>query len=145
MNCKRAWSRPPCRDRFAKPASASRKLPARQFLCAASRKSFRQPPRTSTPSRTPPTSTDTAAILVATVDGKGIPRIKPDGGRRAVRRTKGQKANRKKMATVAAVFTRAPWIRTPEQVVESLFGRDPSPQNPPPPRPEHQRLWASLT
>jgi len=95
--------------------------------------------------RTPPTSTDTAAILVAAVDGKGIPRIKPDGGRRAVRRTKGQKANRKKMATVAAVFTRAPWIRTPEQVVESLFGRDPSPQNPPPPRPEHQRLWASLT
>ena len=49
------------------------------------------------------------------------------------------------MATVVAVFTRAPWIRTPEQVVESLFGRDPSPQNPPPPRPEHQRLWASLT
>jgi len=82
---------------------------------------------------------------VAAVDGKGIPMIKPQGRQRALRRTKGQKANRKKMATVAAVFTRAPWIRTPEQVVESLFGRDPSPQNPPPPRPEHQRLWASLT
>jgi hypothetical protein len=95
--------------------------------------------------RTPPTSTDSAAILVAAVDGKGIPMIQPDGGRRAVRRTKGQKANRKKMATVAAVFTRAAWIRTPEQVVESLFDRDASPQNPPPPRPEHKRVWASLT
>ena len=38
-----------------------------------------------------------------------------------MRLTKGQKANKKRMATVAAVFTRAPWVRTPEQVVESLF------------------------
>jgi hypothetical protein len=30
------------------------------------------------------------------------------------------------MATVAAVFTRAPWVRTPEQVVESLFRTDPN-------------------
>jgi hypothetical protein len=25
------------------------------------------------------------------------------------------------MATVATVFTRAPWVRTPQQVIESLF------------------------
>lgn len=96
--------------------------------------------------RTPPTSTATSSILVAAVDGKGIPMMKPKGERRAVRRTKGQKANRKKMATVATVFTRAPWIRTPQQVVESLFS---SPDTPPakensPPRPEHKRVWASL-
>jgi hypothetical protein len=51
------------------------------------------------------------------------------------------------MATVAAVYTRAPWIRTPQQVVESLFDRDRSTragQNPAP-RPEHKRVWASLT
>jgi hypothetical protein len=98
--------------------------------------------------RTPPTPTATASILVAAVDGKGIPMIKPERGPRAVRRTKGQKANRKKMATVAAVFTRAAWMRTPQQVVESLFGRDPSlrtAQNPAAPRPEHKRVWASLT
>src|SRR5438034_518156 len=46
--------------------------------------------------RTPPTSTGTGSILVAAVDGKGIPMIKPEGGQRAVRLTKGQKANRKK-------------------------------------------------
>src|SRR2546429_5676712 len=74
--------------------------------------------------RTPPTSTGTGSILVAAVDGKGIPMIKPEGGQRAVRLTKGQKANRKKMATVAAVFIRAAWIRTPQQVVESLFRRE---------------------
>ena len=61
------------------------------------------------------------SILVAAVDGKGIPMVKPGGAQTTVRLTKGQKANRKRMATVAAVFTRAPWVRTPEQVVESLF------------------------
>ena len=71
--------------------------------------------------RTPVAWTDTASILVAAVDGKGIPMVKPGGAARVVRRTKGQKPNRKKMATVATVFTRAPWIRTPQQVVESLF------------------------
>jgi hypothetical protein len=61
------------------------------------------------------------SLLVAAVDGKGIPMVKPGGEQPTVRLTKGQKANRKRMATVAAVFTRAPWVRTPEQVVESLF------------------------
>src|ERR1017187_868092 len=61
------------------------------------------------------------SILVAAVDGKGIPMVKPGGAQPSVRLTKGQKANKKRMATVAAVFTRAPWVRTPEQVVESLF------------------------
>src|SRR5712692_1574029 len=98
--------------------------------------------------------TDTGSILVAAVDGKGIPMIKPDGAQPRVRLTKGQKANRKKMrnargtrvprtvATVAAVFTRAPWIRTPEQVVESLFGRDHplGAVEKPAPRPEHKRV-----
>ena len=50
------------------------------------------------------------------------------------------------MATVAAVFTRAPWVRTPEQVVESLFRteRQTPAAGQPPPRPENKRVWASL-
>ena len=86
------------------------------------------------------------SILVAAVDGKGIPMVKPDGAQKAVRLTKGQKANRKRMATVAAVFTKAPWVRTPEQVVDSLFRTEnrPSPGGQVPPRPENKRVWASL-
>ena len=97
--------------------------------------------------RTPEPWTDTGSILVAAVDGKGIPMIKPQGAQRRVRLTKGQKANRKKMATVAAVFTRAPWIRTPQQVMESLFGRERTigAAEKPAPRPEHKRVWASLS
>ena len=96
--------------------------------------------------RPPEPWTDTGPILVAAVDGKGIPMGKPGGAERVVRRTKGQKPNRKKMATGATVFTRAPWIRTPPQVVESLFGsRTTRSSGPPPPHPEHKRVWASLT
>ena len=66
-------------------------------------------------------ATAAGSILVAAVDGKGIPMVKPGGAQPTPRLTKGQKANKKRMATVATVFTRAPWVRTPEQVIESLF------------------------
>jgi len=88
----------------------------------------------------------TGSILVAAVDGKGIPMVKPGGVRPTARLTKGQKANKKRMATVAAVFTRAPWVRTPQQVIESLFPsrRCAAREAPAPPRPENKRVWASL-
>jgi len=91
-------------------------------------------------------ATADGAILVAAVDGKGIPMVKPGGGQPKARLTKGQKANKKRMATVATVFTRAPWVRTPQQVIESLFptSRPASGETPPPPRPENKRVWASL-
>lgn len=88
----------------------------------------------------------TGSILVAAVDGKGIPMVKPGGAQPTHRLTKGQKANKKRMATVATVFTRAPWVRTPQQVIESLFPtcrRIPG-DAPAPPRPENKRVWASL-
>jgi hypothetical protein len=87
----------------------------------------------------------TGSILVAAVDGKGIPMVKPGGAQSTARLTKGQKANKKRMATVATVFTRAPWVRTPQQVIESLFpmGHRTS-ANAPAPRPENKRVWASL-
>ena len=66
-------------------------------------------------------ATATGSILVAAVDGKGIPMVKPCGAQPRARLSKGQKANKKRMATVATVFTRAPWVRTPQQVIESLF------------------------
>lgn len=88
----------------------------------------------------------TGSILVAAIDGKGIPMIKPEGEQAAARRTKGKKANRKRMATVAAVFTRAPWVRTPEQVVKNLFHLCGSAagNRQTPPHPENKRVWASL-
>ena len=91
-------------------------------------------------------ATAAGSILVAAVDGKGIPMVKPCGAQPRVRLTKGQKANKKRMATVATVFTRAPWVRTPQQVIESLFptSRPDRVTLRPPPRPENKRVWASL-
>lgn len=84
-------------------------------------------------------------ILVGAIDCKGIPMVKVDGAQRVVRRGKGEKANKKKMATVAAVHSQSPIIRTPGQVIDSLFGtQDPS-ERPKRPKPTRKRVWASLT
>jgi hypothetical protein len=84
-------------------------------------------------------------ILVGAIDCKGIPMVKPEGAARVVRRKKGDKANKKKMATVAAVFSQPPRARTPDQVLDSLFGAT---ENPSPkqrhPKPTDKRVWASL-
>jgi hypothetical protein len=95
--------------------------------------------------RVPAASDD--PILVAAVDCKGIPMVKPGGAQPVARLTKGQKTNRKRMATVATVFTRQPWMRTPEEVVKSLFRIHTGDEtaSPAPPRPENKRVWASLT
>jgi hypothetical protein len=55
------------------------------------------------------------------------------------------KANRKKRAAVGTVYTIDPLVRTPEEVVESLF-RLPDHHRPSAERPvpQHKRLWASL-
>lgn len=90
-----------------------------------------------------PPAGETGPLLVAAVDGKGVPVVKPAGAARSVRRKKGEKANKKKIATVAAVFTQQPRIRTPEAVVTSLFD-DAPPDAAPRVRPEHKRVWASL-
>lgn len=101
--------------------------------------------------RAVPPAAQTGPILVAAVDGKGIPMVKPEKALRVVRRGKGEKANKKRMATVAAVFTQQPRPRTPEDVVASLFDPPPprladAPPSPGPraPRPEHKRVWASV-
>lgn len=84
-------------------------------------------------------------ILVAAIDCKGIPMVRPERALRVVRRTKGQKANKKRMATVATVHNQPPVVRTPQEVLDNLFQTGERPERPPRPRPGHKRVWASLT
>lgn len=99
-----------------------------------------------------PKPEETGSILVAEADGKGIPMIKPVGTTTPCHRTKGQKANKKKMATMAVVYTMNPRIRTPEEVAESLFKDRTKLASVPKtgeqtrkrPKPENKRVWASL-
>jgi hypothetical protein len=95
--------------------------------------------------RKPLPPAESGAVLVGAVDGKGIPMRKPEGAAKVVRRKKGEKANKKRMATVAAVFTRDRCVRTPEEVVESLFAEGPRPPGPRAPVfPQEKRVFASL-
>jgi hypothetical protein len=71
--------------------------------------------------RTPPHANHGDPIVVAAVDCKGIPMVKAQPADNPIRRGKGQKAQKKKMATVAAVFTQQPFMRTAQEVVDSLF------------------------
>jgi hypothetical protein len=86
----------------------------------------------------------TGPILVASADCKGVPMVKPQGAEKNVRRNKGQKKNKKKMATVATVFTTQPRVRSPEQVVASLFEDGPHESDKASVRCEEKRVWASL-
>ena len=61
-------------------------------------------------------------ILVGSIDGKGIPMVKPAPAVKVVRRKKGERPNKKRMATVGTVYSQAPRVRTPEEVIDSLFG-----------------------
>jgi hypothetical protein len=100
--------------------------------------------------QTPP-ATATGPIVATGVDCKGVPMLKPEQTLRTVRRGKGEKKNKKRMATVATVRTHQPRVRTPEEVVESLFADKPKAKRPRRSRStaaaavEHKRVWASLT
>jgi hypothetical protein len=90
------------------------------------------------------------SLLVTSADGKGVPiRHKKDQARiEEHKRKKGPKPDRKRMAVVGAVYSVAPFVRTPEQIVEALFvepektSRELIPKRP---RPQNKKVVAHLT
>jgi len=90
-------------------------------------------------------------ILIGAIDCKGIPMVKPETATKVVRRRKGEKPNKKKMATVGTVYVQPPRVRTPQQVLDSLFAAsttttttDDDAARGPRQRPTDKRVWASL-
>jgi hypothetical protein len=93
------------------------------------------------------------SVLAISVDGKGVTMRTQDlreqtrkaaearTHKMGTRLSKGEKKNAKRMATVAAVYTIAPFVRTPEELVGDSSCPHPGP---PRPRPEQKRVWASL-
>ena len=97
------------------------------------------------------------ALLVISSDGKGVVMHRQDlrpATRTASERTprnkmgsrlsKGEKRNRKRMSTVAAVYSVAPHVRTPEQMLAALARDEEAEPSRRRPRPQHKRVWASL-
>lgn len=95
---------------------------------------------------TPPAKEE-GEILVVTADGKGIPMRRPADQRPVgARRKKGEKANKKQMATIGCVYTVDAKHRTPEEVVAALFReRSARSEETVEPVAQHKRVWSSLT
>jgi hypothetical protein len=91
-----------------------------------------------------PPAAEEGQIVVVTADCKGVV-IRGQGTKTVCggERPGGQRANQKRMATVGAVYTVDPYVRTAEEVVAALF-RDPDYEPAPRPQPCHKRVWASL-
>jgi hypothetical protein len=83
-------------------------------------------------------------LLVATADGKGVPMRRPleERIRCGPRRGKGEKANKKQMAYVGAVYSIDRFRRTADDVVDELLRRQRAADRP---SPEHKQLWAEMT
>lgn len=92
----------------------------------------------------PPDPADEGKILVATADGKGVPMRRSLEERIAgsQRRGRGEKANKKKMAYVGAVYSIDPFVRTADDVVDEVL-REGRQQDRP--VPSNKRVWAEMT
>jgi hypothetical protein len=105
---------------------------------------------------TTPDPAEEGPILVVTADCKGVPLVRSALGPEAVgeaaeavppptaanhRRGKGQKANKKRMAAVGAVYTIEPFARTADEVIDEVMRKKAAKRRP---RPTHKRVRAEL-
>jgi len=103
----------------------------------------------------PPPSPDEPTFLILSTDAKGIVMI-PEALREETKKkaaaserkletrlSKGEQANRKRNAQVAAVYDVKPYVRRIEDIV-LLTRRVPDDKRPPPPRATNKRVWASV-
>jgi hypothetical protein len=91
-----------------------------------------------------PPAEEEEAILVVTADGKGVPMRRPleERVQGHHRRKKGEKANKKQMSYVGAVYTIAPFKRTAKDVIDEVFRHAKAKDRP---RPQHKRVRVEMT
>ncbi len=102
-----------------------------------------------------PEPSEEGSIVVVSADCKGVPLIRsalagveeespPEDTNRPAphhRRGKGEKANKKRMAAVGAVYTIEPFVRTTAEVIDELQRKKAGKRRP---RPQHKRVRADL-
>ena len=99
-----------------------------------------------------PEATQEGPILVVTADCKGVPLVRkalppdetpdpPLPGLANPRRGKGEKANKKKMAAVGAVYTIEPFVRKADEVIDEVMREKAAKRRP---KPTHKRVRAEL-
>jgi hypothetical protein len=99
-----------------------------------------------------PEAMEEGPILVVTADCKGVPLVRqalpaeettdtPLPALAHPRRGKGEKANKKKMAAVGAVYTIDPFVRTADEVIDEVMREKAAKRRP---KPTHKRVRAEL-
>jgi hypothetical protein len=99
-----------------------------------------------------PDAAEEGPILVVTADCKGVPLVRsalppeeatdtPLPKLANKRRGKGEKANKKKMAAVGAVYTIDPFVRTTDEVIDEVMREKAARRRP---EPAHKRVRAEL-
>jgi hypothetical protein len=99
-----------------------------------------------------PDAAEEGPLLVVTADCKGVPLVRkavpPEEATGAPlpalanqRRGKGEKANKKKMAAVGAVYTIEPFVRKADEVIEEVMRKKARERRP---RPQNKRVRAEL-
>ena len=98
-------------------------------------------------SQAAPPPSEEGELLVATADGKGVPMLRPvaaattpSSGNR--RRGKGEKAQKKQMAYVGAVYSIDRFRRTADEIINDLLRKQRAKDRP---RPQHKHVWAEMT
>ena len=86
----------------------------------------------------PPPRKEEGSILAVAVDGKGVPMRRQDRSGEA----RGRRANRKREACVAVVYTIEPFVRTAEDLLDDVFRQRRSRERP---QPCHKRVRAELS
>ena len=94
----------------------------------------------------PPPPGEEGPLMVVTADGKGVPMRRPEaeeeGPKPHHRRGKGEKANKKRMACVGAVYSIEPFVRKAEDIIDEVLRDRKAKERP---RPQHKHVWAELT
>jgi hypothetical protein len=92
----------------------------------------------------PPPAREEGEVLVVTADGKGVPMRRPleERIREPHRRGKGEKANKKQMSYVGAVYSIDRFVRTADEVIDELQRRQRAADRP---KPCHKRVWVEMT
>jgi hypothetical protein len=99
-----------------------------------------------------PEANEEGPLMVVTADCKGVPLVRkalppdqatdtPLPGFANQRRGKGEKANKKRMAVVGAVYTIEPFVRTADDVIEEVMRKEARARRP---RPQNKRVRAEL-
>jgi hypothetical protein len=91
-----------------------------------------------------PPPEEEGTLLVVTADGKGVPmrRLPQEGPKPHHCRTKGEKANKKQMSCVGAVYSIEPFVRKAEDIIDEALWEEKAEQRP---EPQHKHVWAEMT